>query len=478
MVKTDSTLMSRVFEIFSELCSIPHGSGNMDAIASFVENFAKRQGLRVIRDAANNVIIFKPATKGYENAEPIILQGHLDMVCQAKADCPIDFETQGLEIYIEGDFIKAKDTSLGADNGIAVAYVLAILESDQVEHPAIEAVFTSDEEIGMIGALELDASELTAKKMINLDSEEDDTLTVSCAGGSEFVSRFVGEKVTTSGNTVTVILEGLKGGHSGVEIHKGRTNSNILAGRFLNTLKNEEFSLHSINGGDKSNAITNRTIIVLASSNADALKSAAEKALEGIASDVLKNEPDFCYSVAISKTKNVEVFSAEFKTKIIEFLLNTPNGVLKMSDDVQGLVETSLNLGILVTEEDSVRSQFSLRSNKSASLFELEKDLGDFCKTLEGEIEAYGHYPPWEYKKDSRLRELYIKEYAQKIGYAPEPEAIHAGLECGVFAAAIEGFDCISIGPEMYDIHTTRERLSTSSTEKIYEVVAGVMEKL
>lgn len=477
MVKTDSTLMSRVFEIFSELCSIPHGSGNMDAIASFVENFAKRQGLRVIRDAANNVIIFKPATKGYENAEPIILQGHLDMVCQAKADCPIDFETQGLEIYIEGDFIKAKDTSLGADNGIAVAYVLAILESDEVSHPAIEAVFTSDEEIGMIGAGKLDVLELSAKKMINLDSEEDDTLTVSCAGGSEFVSRFVGEKVTTSGNTVTVILEGLKGGHSGVEIHKGRTNSNILAGRFLNTLKNEEFSLHSINGGDKSNAITNRTIIVLASSNADALKSAAEKALEGIASDVLKTEPDFCYSVAISKSENVEVFSAEFKTKIIEFLLNTPNGVLKMSDDVQGLVETSLNLGILVTEEDSVRAQFSLRSNKSASLFELEKDLGDFCKTLEGEIEAYGHYPPWEFKKDSKLQELYKQCYEERNGQKSKVEAIHAGLECGVFAAKIKDLDCIAMGPSLFDVHTYNEKLSISSAVKTFFLLLDILKK-
>ena len=477
MVKSNSILVKRVFEIFDELCLIPHGSGNMGAIASYVENFAKKQNLRVIRDKANNIIVFKPAANGYENAEPIILQGHLDMVCQAKPDCSIDFETEGLETYIEGDFIKAKGTSLGADNGIAAAYILAILENAQLEHPALEAVFTTDEEIGMIGAGKLDASVLLAKKMINLDSEEDDTLTVSCAGGSEFVCRFKDEKTSLVGNTITVILEGLKGGHSGVEIHKGRTNSNILAGKFLDALKNEEFSLVSINGGDKSNAITNRTIIVLASSNADALKSTAEKALEDIASDVLKTEPDFCYSVAISKTEKVDIFSPEFKNKIIDFLLNTPNGVLKMSDEVQGLVETSLNLGILVTEEDSVRAQFSLRSNKTKSLSELEETLSSFCKTLDGEIETYGHYPPWEFKNDSKLQKLYNQCYEQRNGSKPKVEAIHAGLECGVFAAKIKDLDCIAMGPSLFDVHTYNERLSISSAVKTFLLLLDILKK-
>ena len=477
MVKTDSALVNRVFEIFSELCSIPHGSENMDAIASFVLDFSKKRGLKALRDNANNVVIFKPATNGYENAEPIILQGHLDMVCQARPDFSIDFIKDGLDIFIDGDFIKAKGTTLGADNGIAVAYVLAILESNEVSHPAIEAVFTTDEEIGMIGATAFDASVLSAKKMINIDSEEDDTLTVSCAGGSELLCKINAEKTATEANPVTIILDGLKGGHSGVEIHKGRTNSNILAGQFLNALKDNDFKLVSISGGDKSNAITNRTVIVLASSTAETLKTEAEKALNRIALEVLKTEPDFCYSVTIGETENVEIFSESFKNKIIEFLLNTPNGVIKMSEDVQGLVETSLNLGILATEEGGIRFQFSLRSNKTDGLLKLEQNLLKFCEHFGATVKRFGHYPPWEFKKDSKLQELYKDCYKKRNGKDPKVEAIHAGLECGVFAAKIKDLDCIAMGPSLFDVHTYNEKMSISSAINTFMLLLDILKK-
>ncbi len=477
MVKTDSALLNRVFEIFKDLTLIPHGSGNMDGIAEYVQDFAKNIGLKVIRDEANNVVIFKSATKGYENADAVILQGHLDMVCQAKADYGIDFEKDGLEIYVDGDFIKARSTSLGADNGIAVAYVLAILESDEVPHPKIEAVFTTDEEIGMIGAGKLDISVLTAKKMINLDSEEDDTLTVSCAGGSELLFTLNGEKKIVGGSTVTITLDGLLGGHSGVEIDKGRTNSNILAGKLLKALENEEFSLISVDGGDKSNAITNRTTVVLYSDCPDALKASAEKILSSYKSEIAKTEPGFLYSVKIEKAEKIEIFSQEFKNKVISFLLNTPNGVIKMSEEVAGLVETSLNLGILVTENNSVRAQFSLRSNKAACLSLLESNLSDFCKALDGKVKTFGHYPPWEFKKDSELQELYKQCYEALNGEKPKVEALHAGLECSVFASKIKDLDCIAMGPSLFDVHTYNEKLCISSAKKTFLLLLDILKK-
>lgn len=258
MAKLDSLKPLNVFKYFEEICNIPHGSENMDAISEYCVKFAENHSLKYIRDDANNVIIFKSATDGYENAEPVILQGHLDMVCQKTEESNIDFMKDGLDLYVDGDFVKAHGTTLGADNGIAVAMILAILESDEISHPEIQAVFTTDEEIGMVGAGKLDMSVLTAKKMINLDAEEDDAITVSCAGGSDFKAVIPVNRVKQTGTKITVTLKGLKGGHSGVEIDKGRVNADVLAGRFLNHMSNiADFDIIAINGGDKGNAIPN-----------------------------------------------------------------------------------------------------------------------------------------------------------------------------------------------------------------------------
>ncbi|MBQ6825769.1 MAG: aminoacyl-histidine dipeptidase [Clostridia bacterium] len=466
----------RVFEFFEEISAIPRGSGNMNKIADYCENFAIKNSLRYIRDNSNNVIIFKEASKGYENAEPVILQGHIDMVCQKDKDYDIDFEKDGLTLYAEGDFLKAKGTTLGADNGIAVAMVLSVLESNDISHPQIEAVFTTDEEIGMIGARALDTAVLKSRKMINLDSEEIDTVTVSCAGGSEFNAFLKGDLKTSNGELLTLTIKGLKGGHSGVCINEGRQNAHIILGRILGFMKSlYDFKLVSVSGGDKSNAIPNFSAITLLCENANEFKEKAEEYASIIKEEIFSREPDFEIEIKTGGTKNEEVFSDDILDKLIFALFCTPNSVLEMSAEIENLVETSLNLGVLNSENNKITLGYALRSNKKSALKALEDKLYRFYSVIDAEIETGGHYPPWEFNPDSSLQKIYEKCYFEQFGAKPKVEAIHAGLECGVFADKIENFDCIAIGPELLDVHTVNERLSISSTAEIYKLLLEIL---
>lgn len=467
---------NRIFEIFEQLCQIPHGSGNMKAIADYCVRFAQNNSLDYVRDNADNVIVYKVASAGYENAKPIILQGHLDMVCQKTADSDFDFTKDALELYQDGDFIKAKNTTLGADNGIAVAYILSILESKTLMHPPIEAVFTVDEEIGMVGALQLDMSQLKGKRMINLDSEEESILTVSCAGGSDFLAVLSIERVVATGTRVKITVKGLQGGHSGVEINKGRLNANILSGRILNHLKNE-FELISISGGDKGNAIPNYCEILLCTADATVLKGKAEEYFNLLVSENSAREPHLCFEFEILESGKYEVIKAEQKAQIIKILATTPNGVCQMSCEIEGLVESSLNLGILNTSPSEIEFLFSLRSNKISQLEYLaERQKALFCG-LDCRIEQGGFYPPWEFNENSKLQGIYKECYKNLFGSEPNVEAIHAGLECGVFASQIKGFDCIAMGPSLFDVHTVNERLSVSSAKRVYELLLEILQK-
>ncbi len=464
----------RVFYFFDEICKIPHGSGNMNAIAEYCVNFAKNHNLKYIRDNANNVIIYKPSAN--YPVDTVILQGHLDMVCQKDNEIDIDFLKQGVATYRDGDFLKAKNTTLGADNGIAVAMILALLESDNLCLPSIEAVLTTDEEIGMIGAKELDTSLLKGKRMINIDSEDDGVLTVSCAGGSDFSVFLPITRTDKSATQISVTLKGLKGGHSGVEIDKKRVNANTLAGRFLNYMKNRcDFDIISINGGDKSNAIPNNCQITLCSTDAQKFETFANDYLNVIKSEISAREPYFTYSVSV---ENDGVFSVLNKDDIISILVGAPNGIIEMSAEIENLVETSLNLGILATKENEISLQFALRSNKQSALDFLEEKLQSFFHLYPCKTQIGGKYPTWEFKENSDLQKLYCETYFEKTGKQPKVEAIHAGLECAVFSYAIKGLDCIAIGPTILGAHTTEERLSVSSSEKIFGILIGVLKKL
>lgn len=470
--------ISNVFKYFEEICGIPHGSSNMDKISLYCVNFAKQNDLKYIVDDARNVIIFKDGTKGYEMAEPVILQGHLDMVCQKDENITIDFENDGIEIINDGDFLKANGTTLGADNGIAVAMIMAILANDEIAHPPIEAVFTTDEEIGMIGASKLDVSHLKSKRMINIDAEEGDTVTVSCAGGSDIKISLPFSKNNVNGTKISVSVKGLQGGHSGVEIDKGRVNASQLMGRILNHIRDYEFDILSINGGTKANAIPVSCTVELVAQGEEKLVDTLHGYFSVIKEELKDREPKIFLEVNVENSGSFDVLDKTSRDKLIYMLLTTPNGVIDMSKNIEGLVETSLNLGILETKSDNVLFHCALRSNKKSALDFLEEKMISFAQYNGATAEKSGRYEPWEYKENSKLREIYAEEYKKMTGVQPKVEALHAGLECAVFSASIEGLDCIAIGPDMFDVHTPKERLSVSSAKTIFELLCKTLEKL
>lgn len=469
----------QVFEYFERICSIPHGSGNMEKISEFCLEFAKANNLKAVRDEANNVVIFKDGTKGFENEKPIILQGHLDMVCQKVDGCGINFDTDGITPVRDGDFISAEGTSLGADNGIAVAMIMAILASDKIAHPPIEAVFTTDEEIGMIGAGKLDVSVLKGKAMINLDSEEQEVLTVSCAGGVDCKISVPVDRVTTQGESLTLTVKNLSGGHSGVEIDKGRVNANILMSRVLSHVKNKvDFDIVSVGGGDKKNAIPVKCEAQVVAEDVQVLKKALSEYFDIIKKEISEREKNVSFEICENQRGQFEVLDKKSADRVLYMLLTTPNGVIDMSCEIPGLVETSLNLGVLKTQENAVVMEYALRSNKKSALDFLSEMLCVFAGHNLCDAEFSGRYEPWEYNEKSSLREIYSKAFEEKFGHKPKVEAIHAGLECAVFSASIENLDCIAIGPDMFGVHTTEEKLSISSTKAMYELLCEVIGKI
>ncbi len=468
----------RVFDYFLEICGVPHGSGDMDKISAYCVDFAKKHSLKYIIDDAKNVVIYKPASSGYENAAPVILQGHMDMVCQKNNDSDFDFLSDALKVYTEGDFLKADGTTLGADNGIALAMIFAILENDQIAHPEIQAVLTTDEEIGMLGAVALDMSCLTAKRMINLDSEEDGVVTVSCAGGVDFKMNLSFERVAMQGTEVLVTLSQLLGGHSGVDINKNRYNADMLAGRLIYKLsKRFDFGLISINGGDKTNAIANRCEIKLCCENADEFISAANLYISEIKTEIASAEPNFKAEFTKGGSGEFSVMDKNSANNLALTLFTVPNGVMNMSADIENLVETSLNLGILKTNENDISMQFALRSNKKSALEALSDRLECFAKGVNANYETSGFYPPWEYRTESPLRDIYVSVYKRFFDEEPKAEAIHAGLECAVFASKISGIDCIAMGPALFDVHTVKERASISSIERTFKLLLEILKQ-
>ncbi|WP_312651029.1 aminoacyl-histidine dipeptidase [Aminipila sp.] len=469
-----------VFKYFEELCSIPHGSGHMELIGDYCVAFAKEHNLEHYRDNLSNVIIVKEASKGYENSPAVIIQGHLDMVCEKTAERDIDFLKDSLELGIDGDQIYANGTTLGGDNGIAVAMALAILASDDIEHPRLEAVFTVDEETGLYGAEAIDVSMLTAKKLINLDSEEEGIITVSCAGGvtAECILPIEREKV--EGTQVKILITGLIGGHSGMEIDKERGNSNMLMGRLLYSL-NKELTLNIVNiaGGQADNAIPRETVlnIVVADKDLSKLETLIKEYQSIISNEYKTSDPKVVVKVENLGKAKAEALNKESVKKTILMLLNIPNGIQSMSADIKGLVETSLNMGVLKVLEDGVHAIFSVRSSVETAKAAVCDKLTALMEFLSGKVQFAGAYPGWEFMKDSELRETVIRVYEKQYGKKPAIEAIHAGLECGFFSEKINGLDCVSFGPNMTGVHTVEERLSISSVERTWKLLLEILKE-
>lgn len=471
----------KVFNYFEEICRIPHGSYDTKKISDFLKGFAEDRGLKCYQDQANNIIIIKEATPGYENSAPVILQGHMDMVCEKTPESDIDFKKDGLKLMIDGDFVTADGTTLGGDNGIAVAMSLAILDSDDIPHPRLEIVITTDEEVGLLGAEALDVSPLTAKKFINIDSEEEGIFTASCAGGVTATNKIPVEREQFSGDRVEILIDGLLGGHSGIEIDKERASGNILMARVLYQLsKKVDFRIESLFGGQKDNAICKlaKATVVIDPKNIEIIKETVEEM-----SRIFKHE----YRVTDSEVKvtcklvdgdeNYQLPTDKESTcKIITYLMNAPQGVQNMSKDIEGLVETSLNLGALTLEYEFLKATYAVRSSVSTKSDFLVNKLTSLGENLGGTIELFGAYPGWEYKADSPLRDTCVEVFKAMYGKEPEIAAIHAGLECGIFAGKIgNDLDCVSIGPDMAWVHTPDERLSISSTKRVWEFLLEVL---
>ncbi len=481
-----STEPKEVFNYFEEICGIPHGSGNTDAISKYLVDFAKSNDLKYIQDESNNVIIFKDGTKGYEESAPVMLQGHIDMVTVKEDDCDLDLEKDGLLLRLEDGIISADGTSLGGDDGIAVAFALAILASNDIPHPPIEAVFTVDEEIGMLGATALLCSPLKSRIMLNLDSEEEGHLLVSCAGGAtvECQIPFEAENTEKGNSCVKVSVTGASGGHSGTEIIKQSANACKLLGRFLNSAKaNLDYKLVDISGGLKDNAIpiSASALIVLANESDKAtLSELAHDYTKVFQHEYQDTDKEIRIKISEEACPNTAMTFAGTEA-VISTLVALPNGVQKMSNDFDGLVQTSLNLGIMKTihsDEPHVSLSFSVRSSVSTEKYYLIEQLDTITLLSNGSVDVSGEYPAWEYRKNSPLRELMVDTFKELYGKEPIVESIHAGVECGIFASKLENLDCVSYGPDMTDIHTTNESMNVESVKRTWEYTLEILKRM
>lgn len=467
-----------VFGYFEELCAIPHGSRNTKKISDYLVSFAEEHSLRYIQDEANNVILFCDGTCGMEDRPAVILQGHMDMVCEKDAGCTLDMAVDGLDITHDGERIFAKGTTLGGDDGIAVAYAMALLADNTIPHPPLEVVITVDEEIGMLGAKAIDLSELKGRTLINLDSEDEGVFTVSCAGGARATISLPVERRTVYGPCIRLNVDGLQGGHSGAEIHKNRANANKVMGEFMSRIqKIMPLCLTSLAGGTKDNAIprTCQATMVAMGIHLERINAIAEELQAEIREKY--DEPEAVIQAFDVDALGGNSLSTESTAKVIGLLCTAPNGVQSWSKDMEGLVQTSLNMGITkLGERFSVT--MSVRSSVNTEKQELLEQLKTLANFYEGTYSQTGEYPAWEYKKDSHLRDVMVRVYTEMFGKEPQVLAIHAGLECGLLGEKLPGLDCISIGPQMHNIHTSRETLEIASTERTWKFLLEVLKAL
>lgn len=468
-----------VFHYFEEICKIPHGSGNVDKISDYLADFAKKRGLFCVQDEEKNIIISKEATPGYEDHEGIILQGHMDMVAVHKPDHDIDMRTEPLKLKTDSDNVYAEGTSLGGDDGIAVAYALAVLDAEDIPHPHLDVIITVDEEVGLIGAKAIDMSVVKGTRLLNIDSEEEGIFTVGCAGGARIDHFLPAVWEKREGTLYTCKVCGLLGGHSGAEIHKERGNSNCLAGRLLyRLLAVAEIGICKLEGGLADNAIPRESLLQFIVSEKETETDKAIAELEKVLQNELSTkDPGIKIEVTKEKGQEASCLTRECALTAARVLTAMPNGVQAMSADIEGLVQTSLNMGVMkLTEEQFTFSQ-SVRSSIESEKAALTDKVSAITELAGGRVGIRGSYPGWEYKKESAFRDLCVKVYEEMYGKKPVIMAIHAGLECGILLEKRPGLDCISIGPDMKNIHTTEETLSISSTKRVWEYICKLLKE-
>lgn len=472
-----------VFQYFEEICSIPHGSGNTGMITQYCIDFADKHGLKYYTDETGNVVIYKNGTDGYKNSKPVILQGHLDMVCDKTDDCDIDMAKEPIRVLCDGEFITADGTTLGGDDGIAIAYILAILASNDIPHPPIEALLTADEEIGMIGVNHLDASCLKGKRLINIDSEKEGILIISCAGGvrafCELPMRYIASDLQTD-RFYTLSIHGLRGGHSGMDINKRRKNAIKVMGRLLEYISRRcQIHVSSINGGGKDNAIPKSCSAVVATNvySVDLLNEAVADFTRILKTEVISLEPDI--SITIDKCQPCDYYTdADSTRKLIFALMQIADGIQAMSPDIPDMVQTSMNLGTAYTDERGLILKYLVRSNAAAGKQKSIENLVSFIEYLDGKVEFTSDYPAWEYRMNSPLRDVMVSAYKDCYADVPLVQSIHAGLECGILSSKIPDADIISFGPDIEFVHTPEERLNIESVRRSWYYLLEVLKQL
>ena len=476
-----------VIRNFEKISAIPRCSGSEKTISDFLVKFGQDLGYEAYQDKVWNVIIKKPASEGYESLAPVILQGHMDMVCEKNKATEHDFSRDPIKLVVDGNILSAEGTTLGADDGIAVAYCMAILEDKSLSHPPLEILITTQEETGLVGAMELEGEKLAGRTLINIDGEEEGVLIVSCAGGIRTKLTLPLKKKKNKKEEVTMELSvtGLRGGHSGADIHKGRANSNKLMGRVLYNIKREmKYNLYSLEGGAKTNAIPREctAIIGLKADEVDKVKKIISESQQDIAMEYKKTDPDI--SISINPIDNLPEDRADplkkaIRNKIIHLLLNIPYGIHTMSPDIEGLVESSNNLGVITFEGDKIHFENSTRSSVESKKVEINRQLEELANFTNCVFKNDSDYPGWKYKEDSQLREHMKRVYKDLHGKEPIVEAIHAGLECGLFLDVInDDLDLIAMGPNMYDVHTPDEHLELDSAARVYEFLIETLKRM
>ena len=465
----------KALSFFEELCKIPHGSGNEEAVAKYIENFAKERGLFVIRDKNNNVFIRKDATAGYENEPAYLLQGHTDMVCAKLTTSAHDFEKDALDLYMEDGWLRARGTTLGGDDGIAVAFMLALLDGEIENHLTLECLFTVEEETGLGGAESFDYSVVTAHKMINLDSESEGEVCAGCAGGVRSKIDFKPSLETSSGDVITLSVDGLFGGHSGVEINCGRANAIVLTSNILSEIaKEQELALISLVGGEKDNAIPRMCEAKFVVEDSSKAVSVIEKLDEQIREGLCEADAGLKISVSVEDdVENVETIAKS--RELLQMISNLKVGVLAMSAHLEGLVEFSRNLGVIEVDGEKAYITYSSRSAKEEQIDLSIAQVNEQVEKLGANVRHTGRYPGWDFLPESDLRDTYIRKFKEIMGVDVKTVVIHAGLECGIIKSRIPEMDIISVGPNMRNIHTPDEALDLNSCGRLFEVLKAVL---
>ena len=472
-----------VFRYFEEISQIPRSSGNEKEISDYLVNVAKGLNLDVIQDDALNVIIKKPGTKGYENSPTVIIQGHMDMVCEKNKGTDHDFEKDPLKLRIIDDMIYATDTTLGADNGIAVAYALALLDSTDIPHPPLEILITTDEETGMSGAMAVSKEHINGKILINIDNEEEGNLLVSCAGGvrSKFELTAEIESLDELDKVVEISIRGLKGGHSGMEIIKERGNSNKLMGRVLKDLLNEvDFRIISLNGGSKDNAIPREAdaVIAIKEEDLELVKGVLTKWQEIFLNELRVQDPDVKILLNEDVEQVEEGFTKESTEKAINLLVLIPNGIRTKSFEIENLVQSSSNLGVVKTINNNVYYDSAVRSSIKSLKSQIVEESRTIAEVVGCDFRTVADYPEWEFNPQSKIREVFKDVYKRMYGKEANIVAIHAGVECGLLSENLGGLDMISFGPDMYDVHTPQEHVSIKSVSNMWDYLKEILKEL